>query len=140
MEVHVEIEGLQELREHFNYVSQSVKDALGETALAGADIIRDDARSRAPRDTGKLREGIISEVVWFKHTTKAFAGCGMDADMNDIFVKHNKAGKRFYYPASVEYGTSTAEAHPFLRPALDNNKAKVKRMIAEKIRAIIEGG
>lgn len=135
----VKIDGIQELLRNCREVDQAVRDVLGEAVKAGADIVRDEARRRAPYKTGALHRGIKSEITWDKNKSKAFAGAGMDREMNDIFVKHTKDGKRYYYPASIEYGTPYAPAHPFLRPALDNNKARVKQVVGDKVKAAIEG-
>ena len=63
-------------------------------------------RSRAPKDSGDLRRGIVAspwveqsakpgkivKEVYFTHT------------MSDVFVKYSRNGTRYYYPASQEYG------------------------------------
>jgi hypothetical protein len=35
------------------------------------------------------------------------------------FIKVSKSGKRYWYPAAVEFGHGTVPPHPFLRPAYD---------------------
>ena len=50
---------------------------------------------------------LISRVLFVKSgETKNFLI--MDAGMNDTFVKVSKAGKRYYYPASQEFGFQIA--------------------------------
>jgi hypothetical protein len=35
------------------------------------------------------------------------------------FVKVSKSGKRYWYPAAVEWGHGTVPPYPFMRPAYD---------------------
>lgn len=139
METVVSIEGMQELMRSSRAVDEAVRRILGEAVKAGADIVAQDARARAPVDTGALRRGIKAEITWDKNKSKAFAGAGMDKDMNDTFVKYSSNGKRYYYPASIEYGTKNAPARPFLRPALEHNKARVKQEVTDRIKRAMEG-
>lgn len=69
------------------------------------------AKSLAPRRFGKLQEGIIVPAAPEKSSLfgKYTFGVYMDAAMNEIFVKmagkkRDGSKKRYYYPASQEYG------------------------------------
>lgn len=77
--------------------------SLVQTA-AGALAVR--IRTKAPRKSGDLISGIIPSP-WeenSKYPGKIVRQVYMDAGMNDTFVKMTKDGKRYYYPASQEYG------------------------------------
>jgi hypothetical protein len=114
---------------------------MGAIAKEGADIVRDEAISRAKEDTGELKGGIISDVTWDKNKSKAFAGAGMDRAKNDVFVKYSASGKRYYYPTSVEYGHGDPKKgeRPFLRISLKKKRTAIKNHVASRIRAIVEG-
>lgn len=43
-----------------------------------------------------------------------------------------------YYPMSVEYGHGRVAAQPFLRPALDENRDRAKRIIGQRLGRDIE--
>lgn len=135
----IKIDGLQQLMAKSEAVNRSVRSVLGPAVKAGADIIQDDAQRRAREKSGDLKKGIVSRITWDKNASKAFAGCGMDPAMNDVFVKYTKDGKRYYYPASIEFGTRHAPAYPFMRPALDDNRARIKAVVADHIRRAVEG-
>lgn len=63
-------------------------------------------RTNAPKKSGDLRAGIIPSP-WEEKTAvpgKVVREVYFDEGMNDTFVKYSKAGKRYYYPASMEYG------------------------------------
>lgn len=63
-------------------------------------------RTRAPYRYGALQSGIIVNPKAERSATpgKVVYDVVFDAAMNDTFVKMSKAGKRYYYPASQEYG------------------------------------
>ena len=67
-------------------------------------------RTRAPKRTGDLISGIIPSP-WEENSAypgKIVRQVYMDAGMNDTFVKMSKSGKRYYYPASQEFGFDIA--------------------------------
>lgn len=63
-------------------------------------------RAAAPVRSGDLQSGII--LLPGKEKTSVFGkvvhDIVIDAGMNETFVKYTKSGKRYYYPASQEYG------------------------------------
>lgn len=77
-------------------------------SAAGTLAIR--IRTKAPRKSGALISGIIPSP-WEENSKfpgKIVRQVYMDARMNDTFVKVTKSGKRYYYPASQEYGFRVA--------------------------------
>lgn len=64
------------------------------------------ARALAPKKSGDLRRGIIPSPWEEKSKSKEKIGrqVFMDYRMNDVFVKYDKEGNRWYYPASQEHG------------------------------------
>lgn len=63
-------------------------------------------RTNAPRKSGDLIAGIVASP-WEENSAypgKIVRQVYMDAGMNDTFVKVTKNGKRYYYPASQEFG------------------------------------
>lgn len=60
----IQIVGLADLLADFERLakSQSTK-ALRRATVAGAKVIRDEARKRAPKKTGKLRRNIVSAAL-----------------------------------------------------------------------------
>ena len=133
----VDIAGIENIRRNFQAIKTELFNDLGAAALAGAEIVADDARNRARRKSGALASGIKAAVTWDKRAPVAFAGAGMDAAMNDVFVKIGANGQRYYYPSSIEYGHPGAPAYPFMRPAMDASKAKVRKEIRQRIMQVI---
>ena len=101
-------------------VIQSVENAKRGGLEAASLIVEGDAVLRAPVDTGNLRGSITHKVV---SDDEAQVGTNVD------------------YAEYVERGTKNMAAQPYLRPALDNNKARIEKMIGDVIgRAAEDGG
>lgn len=94
-------------------VVNRAKDALEE----GADLVVDDAKSRVPVKTGKLRDSI--HYVVRKERTR-------------IDVVANAKNKGFPYGRIVEFSPKINQ--PFLFPAADANREKIKQLIIDAIR------
>ena len=61
-----------------------------------------------------------------------------DPSYNDVFVKTSKAGKRAYYPASIEYGFKTKSGgyvagFKFLHDSLTDNKSQIENTIVSTL-------
>lgn len=81
-------------------------DRIRKAARNAAAYVLALARRNAPKKSGALRRGIVLSP-FAEHTNrqgKAVYIIDFDEKMNDTFVKYSKAGKRYYYPASQEYG------------------------------------
>lgn len=136
----LKIEGIEQLTKNSNKVIKQVHSVLGGATLEAAEMMRAEAIRRAREKTGALKRGIIAKVTWDKKKSKAFSAIMMDPTMNDVFVKNTKTGKRYYYPASIEYGhKGGAPAYPFMRRAFKTKKRYVKKIIEDHIKRAIEG-
>lgn len=94
---------LANVRAEMEGISRIVQTAAGTLAA----MIRTDA----PKKSGDLIKGIIPSP-WEENSAypgKIVRQVYMDAGMNDTFVKIAKNGKRYYYPASQEFGFEIAQ-------------------------------
>lgn len=94
---------------------------------AGANVIRDEARLRAPKKTKELAKSIVS--------IKRRAEVRNQVKFSVTPAKgKNKAGWRAHF---IEFGTSKMSAKPFLRPAFEVSENKsldaAKDYIAKRI-------
>lgn len=109
---------LAELREIGEYVVQAAKNALRE----GANTVADDAKSRAPVKTGRLRDSIKvtanSKGDRIKISAKAFK---------------ESATKKFYYGRKAEAKKS------FLYPSLDAHREEIYKNIDDAVHNAIRG-
>lgn len=136
MAKHTEIIGMKELERSFRELGKVPQTVATQSARAGGTIALKAARANAPVDTGELRAGIILKREKTRVKGKAVYDVMMDPAKNHIFVKTTKEGKRYYYPASQEYGFLTVDGgyvpgYRFLRRAIDENVAQIERKILE---------
>jgi HK97 gp10 family phage protein len=120
-----------------------VKEQVRPAAQAGAQVLYEEVLLRVP----------VSKSVR-KYKGKTYAPGGLKASIYQVFSQDNSADGRATYHVSwnykkaphghlVEYGTSRAPAHPFLRPAYDA-KAKAaleatKARFEEETQKVIAG-
>lgn len=93
---------LADVRKEITQIQGLVQSAAGALAVR--------IRTKAPRKSGDLISGIVPSP-WeenSKYPGKIVRQVYMDAGMNDTFVKVTKNGKRYYYPASQEFGFDIA--------------------------------
>ena len=83
--------------------------------------IERDAKKKAPVDTGNLRGSIASRVI--RNT---------DGEVTGV------VGSNVKYAPFQEFGTSKMEAQPYLRPAVEENREKIRELLGEGISDTIE--
>ena len=115
----IELSGMDQLLARLQRTTQNVAAVKKKALKKGAKIIQAEIKTRAPVDTGFLKDHIvISEKV------------GVDAvDVGP--------GKEVYYAKMLEFGTKKMAAKPFIEPAYLAKRAEAKEAIAEAIREAI---
>ena len=85
---------------------QKVVQSMDSVVRSSRDGLLTILHTAAPEKSGALRRGIVASTSAEKTATpgKVVYDIYMDDAMNDIFVKYAASGKRYYYPASQEYG------------------------------------
>ena len=96
----VKITGQEKLISDIRKASADVQDDARKVLNEQAEIIRDDAKSRAPVDSGTLQKSIKASK------TKKSLNASVSAGGGDA-----------YYAPFVEFGTRSMDARPFLYPA-----------------------
>lgn len=110
---------LADVRKEMTQIQRIVQTATG--ALAAM------IRTNAPRKSGDLIKGIVPSP-WEENSAypgKIVRQVYMDARMNDTFVKVTKSGKRYYYPASQEFGFRIVRRSTISRRNTPSRSAKV---------------
>jgi hypothetical protein len=134
--VKFEIEGMKELERTIRKLGKLPQKCVTPAAKKGAQIALKSAKQKAPFLTGALEEGIILKGERAKRKGKKVYQVTLNPAMNDVFVKTTKDGKRYYYPASQEYGFMTKDGGyvpglHFLRDSLIDNKAQIEKTTVE---------
>lgn len=136
--VKFEVEGMKELEKTIRKLGQLPQKTVTPAAKKGATIALKSARGKAPWRFGDLANGIILKGEKLRKRGKKVYDVMMDPAKNDIFVKTTKDGKRYYYPASMEYGFITRDGgyvpgYHFLRDSLVDNKAEIERTVVQEL-------
>jgi len=127
----VRIDGLADLERRLEAVANNVgrDKAVRSALMAAATPIAKAAIAKAPERTGQLRKSI-------KKRSRVNKSTGRVA----VFVGVNRKG---FFGMHIEFGTKTAPARPFLRPAFDENAQEAvlrfKRFLAKKVERMERG-
>lgn len=95
----------------------AVKELRSAVRVA-ANLIKKDAQSRAPRDSGALSESLRVKTKVFRTKIVAFV-------MNTAET---------FYGMFIEFGTSKMAARPFMRPAAESQEQAVLRKMQDHLR------
>ena len=135
MSAEIKFEGLDEVLYKLNKISSdaNIEEALG-TCCA---VVEKSAKQKAPKDTGALRRSITSKVEgnqgiiftpleyapYVEYGTGLFAESGGRKDVPWNY--QDDEGKW--------HSTSGQKPQPFMRPALEENKALIKQILKEEL-------
>jgi len=97
-------------------MSKDAETAIEEGLQKGAFRVERDAKINAPVDTGRMRASITTRLI--------------KEDGNPVA----EVGTNVSYAPLVEYGTSKKAARPFLFPAYNQNKDKIRKDIAAAVK------
>lgn len=147
----VHVQGLKELNDALKQLPERIaKNALRAGVYAGAKVIRDEAKMKAPRYTGPVSQGhpppgTLKRSIIMKHIPEQ---SGLYRQTFYVTVRSGKQyrnqGKKgnlsqdAYYWRWVEFGTAKMSAKPFLRPAFEGQKTGALDAIKNKLAARIE--
>lgn len=118
-----QLAGLEEYLEKLAKAGLDVDDAAADAVSAGAEIVYVDVEENVPvGETGQLADSLYKSEP--------------QRDGNFTFVEFgvDEVPGRLSYETYVEYGTALMPAQPFFRPAIDRNRAKVKKVERDVLR------
>jgi len=138
------VAGLAKFKANLNKLDKGTRGKLLEKAtLAGALLVNNAAKVKAPYKTGTLRRSI--------HVGGHVGKSAPDFAPNDVAGTYSDVGGKEIKPHSVtllvgtnveyavhqEYGTSKMTGQPFLRPALAENEKAVQKEIGDAVKVLI---
>lgn len=129
------IDGMKELERSIRRLGALPQKCVTKAAKAGAKIAQKAAIKNAPYKKGNLRRGIILQGEKRKIGKKVY-DIMINPEMNDIFAKVSKSGKRSYYPASMESKFRTVngrviEGKHYLLKALTQNAPAIEQKMVD---------
>ncbi len=121
-----ELVGIPEMLKRIDRISKRMATGVKSVYRRAAMVVRDEARDLVPVRTGRLKRSI-------------FAGGG-DPTKSNALVGVNQNAKRGGAPYGhiIEFGSSTRDAHPFMRPAIRAARPTAAKIIAEGLQKAIE--
>jgi HK97 gp10 family phage protein len=132
-----EFKGFKELAAAMRELPERVaKNALRSAVAAGATVVKNEAKNRAPVDTGEMRRDIQVK-------RERDSGKGPMVATYSVFVRSGKksrlsgakrdVSKDSWFWRFVEFGTKNMAARPFMRPSFESKKEEAVKRIAEKL-------
>lgn len=132
----ITFEGLEELTDKLDSLldEEKLKKALGKACA----LVERSAKEKAPKGNGDLRRSITSKVEGLEgvvYTPLEYApyveyGTGLFAEAGD----GRKDVPWCYQDDEGEWhSTSGMKPHPYMRPALNENREEIKRVLKEGI-------
>lgn len=147
----VRIEGLKELAAALRALPEKVaRNGLRAGVYAGAKVIQDEARLRAPVYTGPVEQGhpppgTLKRSIIMKQIREE------SGPRNQVFYVLVRSGKKYrkqgkkgdksqdaFYWRWVEFGSMKMAARPFLRPAFEAKKQAAVEAMKEKLAERVE--
>lgn len=129
----MQLNGFTELAAALRELPEKVaRNALRSAVNAGASVIKKEARSRAPEDSGLLKKNLYQKQI------REASGPMVQTFYVGVRTgkKRNKDGTKAelpFYWRFMEFGTSKIPPAPFLRPAFETGKEAAIKAIAEKL-------
>lgn len=129
----VKVEGIKELAVELDGMADeaTMQQALGRAGL----VVEEAARKKARKDTGALRRSITSKVDGLTCTVFTPLEYAPYIEYGTGLYAENGGRKDVPWHYQDDEGnwhtTSGQHPHPFMRPALDENREKVTRILEE---------
>ena len=122
----MQLEGMDELLSKLEKMSKNVANKITKDALEASAIpVLEDAKSTSvfADRSGKLRRTLKIGKIKTKNGVK-YIEIGIEkGDNSEVF-----------YGKFIEWGASNQATRPFLQPALEKNKSKIKGIMLDELR------
>jgi HK97 gp10 family phage protein len=125
------VEGMDNVLKMLDSVTSTVN--IQEALLKCCALVEREAKQNAPKDNGELRRSISSRVEGeqgivftpLEYAPYVEFGTGLFAENG------GRTDTPWHYKDDEGnwHSTSGQKPHPFLRPALENNRAKIKKIL-----------
>lgn len=136
--MNTEIIGFDELLQYIGDLEKLPQKVVTRSVKQGANISLKSAKGKSPFLSGDLESGIVLKAEKTKTKGKKVYQTAMDKNKNDLFQKVSKSGKKYYYPASQEYGFRTRNGGyvpgiHYLRDSLISNASTIEKTIISNV-------
>ena len=131
------IEGVSDIRKALAGKQKEIEEIFVKDLNEGGDLVLHSARSKAPIGATKhLISSIDKNEIRDKN---GIIDVYVGIEKNEWFSKEDRYYPRFVEIGhAIEKGTSRVKAHPYLRPALNENRKQIQSNIENDIKEVIE--
>ncbi|MEF4799974.1 HK97-gp10 family putative phage morphogenesis protein [Escherichia coli] len=130
--IRMEVKGLQELERQLLALGEKVgTQVLRDAGKAALEPVLEDMKAHAGYDETAKGEHMRDSIKIRSSSSKAKGNAV-------VYLRVGPSKKHFIKALAQEMGTVKQVANPFIRPALDYQRAKVLRILAIEIRDRIE--
>lgn len=134
--MNIEFDGIEELLVRLDKMSDitKVQDSLSKATL----LVEKEAKQNAPKDTGALRRFITSKVEGLEGTVFTPLEYAPYIEYGTgLFAEAGNGRKKVPWNYKDDEGnwhsTSGMKPQPFMRPALNSNREKIKKILKEGV-------
>ena len=132
-DIYVEVIGGDRVKAVLRRVIDGMDEKVSAALQEVAEVIKEDAKTLCPVDTGSLRASIRREAV--ARPAGDIWEVGVRAGG---YVTNPKTRRKVDYAKYVEFGTSRTRPKPFLRPATLSNRAKIEDAMRRAVNEDVE--
>lgn len=137
MNLGLRLTGLDELDKALDKVERRFDKAVAVAVSKGAAIVQKAAKENIHDVTGELKKH-VKRRIWKREP--GFVGIVIGpAFPGATSQQRSYYGEWLEKGHEMEHGTSTVPPHPWLRPALDNNEARIQAEMAKVFKQAVEG-
>lgn len=132
------LEGLEQIVSAMEKMADDVKgDPLRASLRRGMTPVLEDAKQRAPQDSGRLERNILMRPIPPKDMPPGFT------DGQEVFVRSSRRKSKddetnAWYWRFIEFGTRHMPARPFLRPAAEGKRRQAMQEFTDEMRKQME--
>ena len=131
--IYVEVIGGDRVKAVLRRVIDGMDEKVSAALREVAEVIKEDAKTLCPVDTGSLRASIRREAV--ARPAGDIWEVGVRAGG---YVTNPKTRRKVDYAKYVEFGTSRMRPKPFLKPATLSNRVKIEDAIRRAVSEDVE--
>lgn len=143
LNANLDFSGLLDISNDLKALSKAEnRRVLNKATRAGANVVRNEARKRAPKKTGKLKRNIVTLSQKGRGLNEAVSGVHIrgrnpKTGNSDNSMKANNPNNAFYW-RFLEMGTSKMAPRPFIRPSFEAKQQEIDRAIIKVANAAID--
>lgn len=127
----IRVDGADEVIRQIKKANDKITKEIRDLISKAAEIVFREADSRSPIRTGKARLSLEINVGTAKDGS-FYANVTIGARLGEVVETAP------FYVTFYEYGTSRQPPRPFMRPAMDKSRARVRKLLIEGVRAVVE--